>query len=64
MYYRFKNGVFVKADTFEEAKLKLIQEIADEPEDPKQWHECTCLGFDHRFDCPVKLREDAQRIPF
>lgn len=51
-YYRFKNGLFVKAATFEEAKATLIKAIEAETEEPKNWHKCTCLGFSHRFDCP------------
>lgn len=52
MYYRFKLGVFVKADTFEEAKAMLLKRIEAEPEDPKRWHECSCTGFNHKWDCP------------
>jgi hypothetical protein len=52
MFYRFKNGVFVEAETYEEAQLKLITEIANEEQDFSQWHRCTCLGLSHRIDCP------------
>lgn len=64
MYYRFRNGIFIKADTFEQAKLKLIMQIFEDvgqPEDPKRWSPCTCTGFDHRHDCPEKAKSP---IPF
>jgi hypothetical protein len=52
MYYRFKSGMFVKADTFEEAKATLLKQIQEESEEAPRWHRCTCLGFQHRHDCP------------
>ena len=52
MFYRFKCGKFIKAETFEEAKKKFIEQIEEEQEQKKRWHKCTCLGFSHRFDCP------------
>lgn len=60
MYYRFSNGVFIEADTFIEAQGKFVNKILDEQEDPERWHKCTCLGFDHRHNCP----EASKEIPF
>ena len=60
-YYRFADGTFVKADSFEEAKRILIAEIEAEQEDENSWHSCTCLGLSHRPGCPV---QDAIGIPF
>jgi hypothetical protein len=55
-FYRFRDGTFTKADSFAEAKRIRIAEIqAEEEEDG--WHACTCLGFDHRWGCPVKAAE-------
>lgn len=51
-FYRFDNGDFVEADSFDEAKQKLIQAIQNETERPENWHRCTCLGLSHRYDCP------------
>jgi len=59
MYYRFKNGIFIKAETFGRAKDKLIALITAEVEDPNQWHECTCTGFQHRHDCPVGMKGEV-----
>lgn len=52
MYYRFKDGSFIKAETFKEAKEIKLALIKTEPEDLKRWYKCTCLGFSHRSDCP------------
>lgn len=52
MFYRFKCGVFIKADDFEEAKAKFIQKVEQETENTDEWHKCTCLGLSHRHDCP------------
>lgn len=53
MYYRFKStGTFIKAKSFQDAKEKYLALIQDEKETHAQWHNCTCLGFDHRYDCP------------
>lgn len=57
-FYRFKCGVFVKADTFAEAKAKFIERIEQEIEDKDQWHKCTCVGFQHHWDCPEKAKEE------
>lgn len=56
-YYRFKNGVFVRADSYAEAQAKLIMTIRNEQEDVTQWYKCTCLGFGHREGCPEKINE-------
>lgn len=53
VYYRFDDGSFVKAKTFEEAKNIKISELNAEIEDPESWHECTCLGLSHNYDCHV-----------
>lgn len=50
-FYRFQNGVFVKAETFTEAQDKLIEQIQSEQEIVKNWHDCTCLGISHQFGC-------------
>lgn len=60
-YYRFKNGAFVKAESFEEAKRTLVDRIESEVEDASRWHDCTCLGFQHKTGCPQALLEG---IPF
>jgi len=52
MFYRFKCGTFIEADTFDDAKNKFLANIKSEIENPKEWHKCTCLGFNHRFGCP------------
>ena len=52
MFYRFENGIFIEAKTFDEAKQELIRQIETESEDPKGWHKCTCLGLSHRHNCP------------
>jgi len=52
MYYRFENGTFIEAETFDEAKKVLIEKISSEEERTDSWHKCTCLGFSHRRDCP------------
>lgn len=51
MFYRFKCGAFIKADSFEEAKEIFIQKIRDEKEDSTQWSKCTCLGLSHKPSC-------------
>lgn len=51
-YYRFKCGVFVKADSFKNAQDKLVMDILREKEVRSNWHYCTCLGISHRIDCP------------
>tara|TARA_B100000745_G_scaffold294080_1_gene236640 strand:- start:1180 stop:1356 length:177 start_codon:yes stop_codon:yes gene_type:complete len=58
MFYRFNDGSFVEAITFEEAKKKKLAEIENEQEDKDNWHKCTCLGLSHRYDCP------EMEIPF
>jgi hypothetical protein len=60
MFYRFRNGVFIEADSFALAKIMLIAQIENEQEVDKRWHKCTCLGFNHRFGCP----EQSTEIPF
>lgn len=57
MYYRFKNGVFIEASNFKEAQQNLIDRILNEEEDESKWLKCTCLGFDHSYDCPEKSDE-------
>ncbi len=52
MYYRFKDGSFVEATTFLEAKRKKIEQIQNEPEDEREWHKCTCVGLSHHYGCP------------
>jgi len=52
MFYRFNCGTFVDAESFEEAKQKLIAEIVGEVENPKEWCPCTCLGLSHSHNCP------------
>ena len=52
MFYRFRNGVFIEADNFDEAKYKIISIIESEKEDKKRWYNCTCLGVSHRHGCP------------
>lgn len=59
MYYRFRNGTFVEAETFREAQDKLIAQIEAEEEAEQGWHKCTCLGFSHRINCP-----EAPKDPF
>ena len=59
MYYRFSSGNFVEAETFEEAKEKAIKSLEDEIEYSDNWCSCTCLGFDHRFDCHMVSDEDT-----
>ena len=64
-WYRFLDGSFVKAKTFEEAKAKKIAMIEAETEQDDGWHACTCLGFQHRHDCPVQKEMEARgEIPF
>ena len=63
MYYRFDNGGFVEAETFEEAKEKFIDKIRNEKERDSRWHKCTCLGLSHRFDCPENPVNKGE-IPF
>jgi hypothetical protein len=53
-FYRFRDGTFTKADSFAEAKRIRIAEIEAEEEETDGWSTCTCLGFDHRWGCPVK----------
>jgi hypothetical protein len=60
-FYRFNNGTFIKAASFDEAKRILIAEIETEKEKDKNWHACTCLGLGHVFGCPV---DAANGIPF
>ena len=55
MYYRFSNGVFIEAETFEDAQNKFVENIKTETEEPKRWHKCTCLGFGHRMGCPERV---------
>jgi hypothetical protein len=66
MFYRFRNGSFIEANSYQEAQEKMIQQISEEVEDKKGWHKCTCLGFGHHFDCPQHLRfnPDPDAIPF
>lgn len=52
-YYRFNDGVFIEASSFEEAQQKRIEEILNEKEDEKNWNACTCLGLSHRHECPA-----------
>ena len=56
-FYRFTDGTFIEANSFEQAKAIFIVIIQEEKEDPDAWHNCTCLGFDHRHDCPEKSEE-------
>jgi hypothetical protein len=51
-YYRFKCGVFIKATNFEEAKLSFMDQVMMENQDRSRWHECSCVGHGHRFNCP------------
>jgi hypothetical protein len=60
MFYRFRNGVFIEADSFALAKIMMIAQIENEAEKANSWHKCTCLGLDHRFGCP----EQSKEIPF
>lgn len=59
-WYRFQDGTFVKALTFEIAKAKRIAQVEAETEQEDEWHACTCLGFEHSYDCPEK----GDEIPF
>jgi hypothetical protein len=52
MFYRFSNGQFIEAETFEQAKEILLEQIRAETEDENAWHRCTCLGLGHRSNCP------------
>ena len=52
MFYRFKSGAFIKAESFDEAKKIFIKQIQNEKEDIKKWYNCTCLGFSHKHNCP------------
>jgi hypothetical protein len=52
MFYRFACGKFVEAGNFEDAKLRFLAEITAEKEKAENWTECTCVGFQHRIDCP------------
>ena len=52
MFYSFPVNTFPEAETFEEAKSKLLASIEALQEDPKRWHPCTCTGLVHRYDCP------------
>lgn len=61
VYYRFKCGTFIKAKSFKEAKKKFIKKIKDELEYENKWHECTCLGFSHRYGCHMINKEE---VPF
>lgn len=54
MFYRFKSGVFIKGATFEECKETLLARISEEKETTSNWHKCTCLGLEHRFNCPER----------
>ncbi len=56
MFYRFKCGVFIEAETFDEAKSKFVDKIMAEEERQKGWHNCTCLGFNHRLGCPEQKK--------
>jgi hypothetical protein len=61
-YYRFRDGTFVKADSFADAKRIRIAKIqAEEENEENGWHACTCLGFNHKWGCPVQA---AQPVPF
>jgi hypothetical protein len=51
-YYRFKCGVFIKATNFDEAKLSFMDQVMMENQDRNRWHECSCVGHGHRFNCP------------
>lgn len=63
-YYRFAGGYKpVQADTFEEAKAKLMEKIKQEHaleianlietgEEPHRWSKCGCTGWHCRPDCP------------
>lgn len=66
MFYRFSNGVFVEADTFQEAQDTLLDQVRSEVEDADNWHKCTCLGFDHSFSCPENPinGDDPDMIPY
>jgi len=60
-YYRFADGTFVKANSFEEAKQVLIAQIEAEQEKENRWLACTCTGLSHRHGCPV---QEAEGIPY
>ena len=59
-FYRFDDGTFIKADSFEDAKRKKIERLEAETEDKAEWHKCTCLGLEHQWGCVAKPRY----IPF
>ena len=63
MFYRFNCGTFIEANSFKDAQTKFIEEITNEKEDPKMWHKCTCLGLQHRIDCPQNPINQGE-IPF
>jgi len=66
-FYRFSNGVFIEATSYEEAQNKLIDQIKNEKEDPKRWYKCTCVGLSHRFGCYWMNRDPETgeiEIPF
>lgn len=52
-FYRFRDGSFVEASSFEEAKRKKLEEVREEVEDEESWCSCTCVGFSHAYDCPL-----------
>lgn len=58
MFYRFKDGSFIEADDFSEAKKKKLEQIKNETENENRWHKCRCLGMRHRIGCPEHVMCD------
>ena len=64
-YYRFPNGVYVKANTFDEAVEAIIKDIREIKEDQGRWHHCACTGFSHSFGCEMgKWEIEEYGVPF
>lgn len=63
MFYRFANGIYVEADSFEQAQAELIERITEEKEDKNRWHKCSCTGLSHRLNCPEHPVNQGE-IPF
>lgn len=54
-FYRFRDGGFVQAPNFNEAKRIKLESIVAETEDPYSWSDCTCTGFQHRPHCHLHV---------
>lgn len=66
MFYRFNDGSFVEAETFEEARAIKLKQISEETEDKDNWSKCTCLGWQHRYSCHLNPMnsKNPEDIPF